>query len=121
MATMPNPTTSRPSSGRVQDLAGTRPTGSLNLEDIIHYQASRGILGWNVWYQPLAFLIFFIAAMAETNRLPFDLPECEQELIGGYHTGGNTPQVSYSAYFGAATRALYRAAITGAPPAGPTS
>jgi NADH-quinone oxidoreductase subunit H len=61
-------------------------TGSLNLEDIIHYQASRGILGWNVLYQPLAFLIFFIAAMAETNRLPFDLPECEQELIGGYHT-----------------------------------
>lgn len=60
--------------------------GSLNLEDIIHYQASRGILGWNVWYQPLAFLIFFVAAMAETNRLPFDLPECEQELIGGYHT-----------------------------------
>ncbi|TQK50149.1 hypothetical protein FBY35_0462 [Streptomyces sp. SLBN-118] len=42
-------------------------------------------------------------------------------VIGGYHTGGNTPQVSYSAYFGAATRVLYRAAITGAPPAGPTS
>lgn len=41
-------------------------------------------------------------------------------VIGGYHTGGNTPQVSYSAYFGAATQALYRAAITGAPPAGPT-
>lgn len=42
-------------------------------------------------------------------------------LIGGYHTGGNTPQVSYSAYFGSATRALYEAATTGAPPAGPTS
>jgi V8-like Glu-specific endopeptidase len=42
-------------------------------------------------------------------------------VIGGYHTGGNTPQVSYSAYFGAATQALYRAAITNAPPAGPTS
>jgi hypothetical protein len=42
-------------------------------------------------------------------------------VIGGYHTGGNTPQVSYSAYFGAATRALYHAAITGAPPAGPAS
>ncbi|MGJ5756042.1 hypothetical protein FB563_7679 [Streptomyces puniciscabiei] len=40
-------------------------------------------------------------------------------VIGGYHTGGNTPQVSYSAYFGAATQALYRAAVTGAPPAGP--
>ncbi|KOU42872.1 trypsin-like serine peptidase [Streptomyces sp. WM6378] len=42
-------------------------------------------------------------------------------VIGGYHTGGNTPQVSYSAYFGAATRALYNAATTGAPPAGPAS
>ncbi|MFE4856522.1 trypsin-like serine peptidase [Streptomyces sp. NPDC056670] len=42
-------------------------------------------------------------------------------VIGGYHTGGNTPQVSYSAYFGAATQALYRAATTGAPPAGPAS
>ncbi|MEV5509640.1 hypothetical protein AB0L16_24925 [Streptomyces orinoci] len=40
-------------------------------------------------------------------------------VIGGYHTGGNTPQISYSACFGAATRALYRAAVTGAPPAGP--
>ncbi|MFD7338405.1 trypsin-like serine peptidase [Streptomyces violascens] len=42
-------------------------------------------------------------------------------VIGGYHTGGNTPQVSYSAYFGAATKALYQAATTGAPPAGPAS
>ncbi|MEV7598862.1 hypothetical protein AB0O91_15915 [Kitasatospora sp. NPDC089797] len=42
-------------------------------------------------------------------------------LIGGYHTGGNTPQVSYSAHFGAATRALYRAAVDGAPPAAPRS
>ncbi|MFF3511763.1 trypsin-like serine peptidase [Streptomyces sp. NPDC002573] len=42
-------------------------------------------------------------------------------VIGGYHTGGNTPQVSYSAYFGAATQRLYQAATTGAPPAGPTS
>lgn len=40
-------------------------------------------------------------------------------VIGGYHTGGNTPQISYSAYFGAATQALYSAAVTGAPPAGP--
>jgi V8-like Glu-specific endopeptidase len=42
-------------------------------------------------------------------------------VIGGYHTGGNTPQVSYSAPFGSATRSLYRAATTGAPPAGPAS
>ena len=41
---------------------------------------------WNVWYQPGAFLIFLICAFAECNRSPFDLPECETELVGGYHT-----------------------------------
>lgn len=41
---------------------------------------------WNVWYQPLGFLIFMVCSFAETNRAPFDLPECETELIGGYHT-----------------------------------
>ena len=60
--------------------------GSLNLETVIDAQAKGGIFGWNIWYQPLAGLIFFVAALAESNRLPFDLPECEQELIGGYHT-----------------------------------
>ena len=61
-------------------------TGSLNLEQAINHQAARGILGWHFWYQPLACLIFFMSALAESNRLPFDLPECEQELVGGYHT-----------------------------------
>jgi NADH-quinone oxidoreductase subunit H len=41
---------------------------------------------WNIFYQPLGFLIFLTCAFAETNRAPFDLPECETELIGGYHT-----------------------------------
>jgi NADH-quinone oxidoreductase subunit H len=59
--------------------------GSLNLEEIIAAQAE-GVLYWNLWTQPLAALIFLTAAMAESNRLPFDLPECEQELVGGYHT-----------------------------------
>jgi NADH-quinone oxidoreductase subunit H len=43
-------------------------------------------LNWNVWYQPLGFIIFIVCAFAETNRSPFDLPECETELVGGYHT-----------------------------------
>ena len=61
-------------------------TGSLNLEQVIRHQADGGLVGWHFWYQPLACLIFFMSALAESNRLPFDLPECEQELVGGYHT-----------------------------------
>jgi NADH-quinone oxidoreductase subunit H len=57
--------------------------GSLNLERVIAWQAERG---WFVLWQPLAFLMFMTAVFAETNRLPFDLPEAEQELVGGYHT-----------------------------------
>jgi NADH-quinone oxidoreductase subunit H len=60
--------------------------GSLNLERIIWQQASGEWPIWYVFYQPLAFLLFMISAFAETNRLPFDLPEAEQELIGGFHT-----------------------------------
>ncbi len=60
--------------------------GTMSIEKILLFQAERGIYGWNIWYQPLACIIFFIAAMAEAQRLPFDLAECEQELIGGWHT-----------------------------------
>lgn len=58
-------------------------TGTLSLREIVAQQDA-GFA--NVLYQPLAFLIFLICAFAETNRAPFDLPECETELIGGYHT-----------------------------------
>jgi NADH-quinone oxidoreductase subunit H len=61
-------------------------SGSLNLEEMIHAQTKHGILSWYIWTQPLAFLLFFTSVLAECNRMPFDLPEAEQELIGGYHT-----------------------------------
>ncbi len=59
--------------------------GSLRLNDVITYQAS-SVFSWLIFKQPIAFAIFLVAAFAETNRLPFDLPESEQELVGGYHT-----------------------------------
>ncbi len=58
-------------------------TGTLSLKEIV-VQQDAGIA--NIIIQPLGFLIFIICAFAETNRAPFDLPECETELIGGYHT-----------------------------------
>ncbi len=61
-------------------------SGSLNLEEIMKQQTEGGIMNWNIWFQPLAALMFFTASLAEANRLPFDLAECEQELIGGWHT-----------------------------------
>ena len=58
-------------------------TGTLSLKEISVQQSG---MNWNVFYQPLSFIIFLICAFAETNRTPFDLAECETELIGGYHT-----------------------------------
>ena len=58
-------------------------TNTLSLKEIVNQQHG---FNWNVWSQPLGFLIFMICSFAETNRAPFDLPECETELIGGYHT-----------------------------------
>ena len=64
-------------------------TGTLSLKQIVAQQHgfwSHGWFTWNVFRQPLGFLIFIVCAFAETNRSPFDLPECETELVGGYHT-----------------------------------
>lgn len=58
-------------------------TGTLSLHTIVEQQQG---WHWNIIYQPLGFLIFLTCAFAETNRAPFDLPECETELVGGYHT-----------------------------------
>jgi len=63
-------------------------SGTLDLYSIVEQQAGHlGISGWNmIWVQPLGFLIYLIAAIAETNRVPFDLPEAETELVAGFHT-----------------------------------
>ena len=58
-------------------------TGTLSLGEIAQQQHG---WHWNVLYQPVGFLLFLVCAFAETNRTPFDLPECETELVGGYHT-----------------------------------
>ena len=58
-------------------------TGSLSLREIAEQQHG---WHWNVLYQPVGFILFLVCAFAETNRTPFDLPECETELVGGYHT-----------------------------------
>jgi NADH-quinone oxidoreductase subunit H len=59
--------------------------GSLNIDEIINAQARDGGM-WYAFAQPLGFIVFVVAAFAEAARLPFDLPEAEQELVGGYHT-----------------------------------
>ncbi len=58
-------------------------TGSLRLSDVVQAQSG---FHWNAFFQPIGCLIFIVAAFAETNRAPFDLPECESELVAGYHT-----------------------------------
>lgn len=58
-------------------------TNTLNITAIVLFQQK---VGWLVFYLPISFVIFFISALAETNRHPFDLPEAESELVGGYTT-----------------------------------
>ena len=67
-------------------LAVVMMSNSLSTIDIVQQQSGYGILGWNIWRQPFGFIIFWIAALAECERLPFDLPEAEEELVAGYQT-----------------------------------
>ncbi len=67
-------------------LAIAMMSNSLSTIDIVQQQSGYGILGWNIWRQPVGFLIFWIAALAECERIPFDLPEAEEELVAGYQT-----------------------------------
>nr|AWS01023.1 NADH-plastoquinone oxidoreductase subunit 1 [Pilularia americana] len=61
-------------------------SGSLSTVDIVETQSRYGFLGWNLWRQPIGFIAFFISSLAECERLPFDLPEAEEEPVAGYQT-----------------------------------
>jgi len=67
-------------------LAVVMMSNSLSTVDIVNQQTGAGILSWNIWRQPIGFVIFWICALAECERLPFDLPEAEEELVAGYQT-----------------------------------
>jgi NADH-quinone oxidoreductase subunit H len=61
-------------------------SGTLDIYRIVEQQSGWWGMNWNIFYQPLGFIIYLIAAIAETNRVPFDLPEAETELVAGFHT-----------------------------------
>lgn len=74
-------------------------SGTMQLNEIVRLQGSFGGLGWFIFAQPIAFLVYFISGLAEAGRSPFDLPETENELIGGFMTeyGG----MKFGLFFGA--------------------
>src|SRR6266404_625587 len=61
-------------------------SGTLDIYNIVEQQSGWFGMQWNIFYQPLGFILYLIAAIAETNRVPFDLPEAETELVAGFHT-----------------------------------
>ncbi len=67
-------------------LAVVMMSNSLSTVEIVNLQNDAGLLSWNVWRQPVGFVIFWICVLAECERLPFDLPEAEEELVAGYQT-----------------------------------
>lgn len=68
-------------------------SGSLSLKEIVEQQ--EGFVNWNIWVQPLGFLIFLVCAFAECNRVPFDLPECETEIVGGYNVEYSSMKLAF--------------------------
>ncbi len=61
-------------------------SGSLDLSNIVEQQSGWFGMHWNIFFQPIGFIVYLISAIAETNRVPFDLPEAETELVAGFHT-----------------------------------
>nr|YP_010614824.1 NADH-plastoquinone oxidoreductase subunit 1 [Barleria cristata]WAS32986.1 NADH-plastoquinone oxidoreductase subunit 1 [Barleria cristata] len=61
-------------------------SNSSSTVDIVEVQSKYGFWGWNLWRQPIGFIVFLISSLAECERLPFDLPEAEEELVAGYQT-----------------------------------
>ncbi|MDQ2855999.1 MAG: NADH-quinone oxidoreductase subunit H, partial [Acidobacteriota bacterium] len=61
-------------------------SGTLDIYAIVEQQSGAYGMNWNIFYQPLGFVVYLISAIAETNRVPFDLPEAETELVAGFHT-----------------------------------
>ncbi|MBI1899117.1 MAG: NADH-quinone oxidoreductase subunit H [Acidobacteria bacterium] len=75
-------------------------SNTLSFRELVETQSGflGGVLGnWNLWYQPVSFLVFLISAFAETNRVPFDLPEAENELVAGFHTEYSS--LGFAAFF----------------------
>nr|YP_009262261.1 NADH-plastoquinone oxidoreductase subunit 1 [Spondias bahiensis]YP_009262347.1 NADH-plastoquinone oxidoreductase subunit 1 [Spondias tuberosa]ANI86727.1 NADH-plastoquinone oxidoreductase subunit 1 [Spondias bahiensis]ANI86815.1 NADH-plastoquinone oxidoreductase subunit 1 [Spondias tuberosa] len=67
-------------------LRAIRLSNSSSTVDIVGAQSKYGFWGWNLWRQPIGFIVFLISSLAECERLPFDLPEAEEELVAGYQT-----------------------------------
>nr|YP_009493925.1 NADH dehydrogenase subunit 1 [Triosteum pinnatifidum]AWN57820.1 NADH dehydrogenase subunit 1 [Triosteum pinnatifidum] len=61
-------------------------SNSSSTVDVVEAQSKYGFWGWNLWRQPIGFIVFLISSLAECERLPFDLPEAEEELVAGYQT-----------------------------------